>query len=264
MQIPVQIGVKGQMILGMFHVPEKSAPGFPTILFCCGLDGKRSEVHRMMTLAARKAENMGVSLLRFDYRGLGLSDGEFWQTSISRKIDDTLEVIDFIRGCHHAERFCLIPLGFSDGARIASGLYKKRACIGGMVMWNPIFNLVDSEMVRGTPTTRIGRHPVTKEFVFPLFNGIWLGMEYLREQTGMGNSVEDFYGFAGPKLTIFGGADLVTKDTREKLESLSDKKGEPGKVAVIPGANHTFNRSTWAEKVIDLTLEWAVEVGSLS
>jgi pimeloyl-ACP methyl ester carboxylesterase len=259
MQIPVQIGVNGQMILGMFHLPEKSAPGFPTILFCSGLDGKRSEVHRMMTLAARKAERMGVSMLRFDYRGLGLSDGEFWQTSISRKIDDTLAVIDFIRGCYQDKRFCLIPLGFSDGARIASGLYKERAWIGGMVMWNPIFNLVDANMVGGTPTARIVRHPVTKELVFPLFNGLWLGMEYLREQTGMGNATEDFYGFTGPKLTIFGGDDLITKDTREDLE-----KGEHGKVAVIPGANHTFNRSVWAEKVIDQTMEWAIEVGSIT
>lgn len=262
MQIPVQIGVKGQAVLGMLHIPQKRAEGSPVILLCYGLDGKRAEVHRMATIAARQAESRGITMLRFDYRGLGLSDGEFWHTSISKKIEDTLAMIDFVTGCFQNERFALIPLGFSDGARIAAGLYKQRACISGLAFWSPVFHSIAADFT-DKKNSRITRHPVTRELVYP-FNGIWMGLEYLNEQTGMANAIHDCFGFKGPKLSCFGSADQHTGDTRRELESLVAQAANNWKVITIPGANHIFNRATWAETVIDQTLNWTIEVGKQS
>lgn len=214
----------------------------------------------MATLAARKAEKLGVAMLRFDYRGLGLSDDEFWHTSISRKIEDTLAMIDFLKGCFQNENFSLIPLGFSDGARIAAGLYKQRPDIAGFVFWSPIFYSIAADFSELKKGIRIGRHPVTKELVYP-FNGIWLGVEYLKEQTGMGNAMNDFIGFDGPGLAFFGGVDLHTQGIQAELEAQRQEKHKQWKIITIEGANHTFNRWEWAETVIDQTLEWVIEVG---
>ncbi|HEX3046533.1 MAG TPA: alpha/beta hydrolase [Bacillota bacterium] len=260
MQIPIQIGVKGEAVLGMLHVPEKRAPGSPVILLCCGLDGKRAEVHRMATLMARRGEKLGVTMLRFDYRGLGVSQGEFWRTSISKKIEDTLAVIDFLKGCFQGDQFTLIPLGFSDGARIAAGLFKKREGISGLAFWSPIFYSVAANFAGYQPGARISRHPATHELVYP-FNGLWLGIDYLKEQTAMGNALQDFYGFEGPRLVVFGGADPETGETHRELEALTEDKKKGLTVITVPGANHTFNHGDWSLQVINQTLEWSLAVG---
>jgi alpha/beta superfamily hydrolase len=259
MQVPVQIGVKGQAVLGMLHVPEKRAPGSPVILLCCGLDGKRGEVHRMATLMARRGEKLGITTLRFDDRGLGVSEGEFWRTSISKKIEDTLAVVDFIKGCFQGEKFTFIPLGFSDGARIAAGLFKKRSGISALVFWSPIFDSVATNFAGYQPGARITRHPATGELVYP-FNGLWLGVEYLKEQANMGSALQDFYGFEGPRLVVFGAADPETMETRRELESLPGERRKDIRVFTIPQSNHTFNHGEWSDQVITQTLEWSLAV----
>ncbi|MCL6588818.1 MAG: alpha/beta hydrolase [Firmicutes bacterium] len=259
MQIPVQTGIKGEQVLGMLHVPAKQAPGSPVILLCCGLDGKRGEVHRMATLMARRGEMLGITMLRFDYRGLGVSGGEFWRTSISKKIEDALAMAGFLTGCFQGEKFTFILLGFSDGARIAAGLFKKRSGISGLAFWSPIFGSVAANFAGYQPGARITRHPATGELVYP-FNGLWLGVEYLREQTAMGNALEDLYGFDVPRLMVFGGADPETIETRRELESLPPGQRKGIQLITIPGANHTFNRGEWSEQVIAQTLEWSLAV----
>ena len=99
MQIPIQIEVERTPVLGMLHIPENQAPGSPMILMCYGLNGNRVDNNRISVSLGVHAEKTGVILSRFDYRGLGISGGEFQQISLDTKMQDSIEMAQFLDAC---------------------------------------------------------------------------------------------------------------------------------------------------------------------
>lgn len=263
MEIPVQINSNGKSILGIFHISEKNAAGSPTIVACYGLDGNRVEHHRMSVMHGRYAEAAGVNLLRFDFTGLGVSEGEFWQTSIRTKIDDVIAVIEFVIGCFQKKRNTIIVSGFSDGARIATDVAKIYKEVKGICLWNPIFFPMVSETdYKGVPL-RLVREPKTKELVCQV-NGLWMGIDHLKQQKTIGTAFTDFNNFIGRKLAVFGREDSYTIQSREELLKANDNLEHKAEIVSIPDAGHLFNHTVWANQVISKTVSWAIEVGKLN
>lgn len=260
MQIPFQICIKGKTIAGVLHIPSHRAKGAPTIIMCYGLNGDRVEVHRMSVIAARQAEELGVTFVRFDYRGLGLSDGEFWQSTIDTKVEDALGVVDFIRNCFQSEEHTIILLGFCDGVRVCCKVAELLDNIYGLAMWNPTFSPMPAVFRAGDKMPRLVREPITKELVHPFF-GLFMGSSYLR-QVNSNMSMDGFRAYNRPKLLVFAENDLYSKETREEF-AISNSGDDPmEKIVTIPKAKHLFNSVEWTEQVISDTLTWAVEVGA--
>jgi len=258
MQIPVQTCVKGNMITGMLHVPAIRAKGTPVIIMCYGLNGDRVEIHRMSVIAARQAEEMGVVFLRFDYRGLGLSEGEFWSSSLESKTEDVLAMIDFVKGCFQMETTTLILLGFCDGGRIASRIAALRDDINGLIMWNPIFSALPAVFRSQGSEVRLMREPKTKEFVYPFF-GLWMGTNYLREINTI-MEMEELHGFKKPKLLIFAENDSYTRETRSSDFMDAFVKDPLIELLIIKNAKHLFNSINWTKQVIDNSLNWSINL----
>lgn len=256
LQIPIQIDVKSKFINGIIHMPVIRANGSPTIVVCYGLNGNRTELHRMLVHAGRRAEETGVILVRFDYRGLGVSDGEFWHSSIRSKIEDVMAMLDFLNGCFQDEKHTLILLGVSDGAKIASLVSYMKNGIMGLALWSPVFILPKHDIVM---TSRMTREPLTKEIVYP-FLGLWLGKEYLRD---MKNDlpIQHIKGFNGHKLLIFGGDDSLTQKTQEEIDNEIIDLGENVEIFKVPGSGHIYEKSKWSFEVINKTIGWALDIG---
>lgn len=259
MQIPVQICVKGKLAAGMLHVPEKRAKGSPVVMMCYGLNGDRVEVHRMSVIAARQAEAMGITFFRFDYRGLGLSEGEFQHSSIDSKIEDAMAAIDFLKGCFQSEDHTLILLGFCDGARITCKIANMRSDIGGLAMWNPIFSQMPAVFRSEGDRPKMVREPDTKELVYPFF-GLWMGTNYLK-QVNSKTDIQEFTGLKIPKLLVFGGNDLYTEETRKYFIKYECQQDMFLDMVTIQNAKHLFNSTDWTRQVIDQTLAWTLSVG---
>ncbi len=66
--------------------------------FTCGKDIKAA-FHTGRALA-----NHGVAVLRFDFAGLGQSEGDFARTSFSSNLDDLVAAADYLRQHHQAPR----------------------------------------------------------------------------------------------------------------------------------------------------------------
>lgn len=255
MQIPVQVDVKGRSIMGVFHIPHKFAKGTPVIVMCYGFNGNRVEQHRMSVYAAKRAAQQGVAFMRIDYRGLGNSEGEFWESSISSKVEDITKVIDFIQGCFQSKENSLFLLGFSDGIKIASEVLSLREHVCGIAMWSPIF-FSNPVFFKSRTRPKLVREPGSKEMVCP-FYGLWVGVDHLRE-LAQTKAFDNFCQFEGPKLCIYGENDFSVAQTRKAFEEARLLHDQDLKIVTIPGAKHLFGRTEWTREVIDVTINWVL------
>jgi dipeptidyl aminopeptidase/acylaminoacyl peptidase len=83
----------GQKIAGILHFPDEQNP--PCVIASHGLlSSKNSE--KYIALGERMSKE-GMAMLRFDFRGIGESEGGEEDNTISKKISDLKAGIDFIR-----------------------------------------------------------------------------------------------------------------------------------------------------------------------
>lgn len=91
-------GTDGVMLAGLLEMPETSPHSFALFAHCftCGKDVvSASRISR--ALVAR-----GYAVLRFDFTGLGSSDGDFANSNFSSNVNDLVLAADFLRGNYHA------------------------------------------------------------------------------------------------------------------------------------------------------------------
>jgi len=84
---------EGQEISGVLHLPDEENP--PCVIASHGLlSSKNSE--KYVALAERMSEEE-MAMLRFDFRGIGESEGSEKDNTISKKIVDLSRAIDFVK-----------------------------------------------------------------------------------------------------------------------------------------------------------------------
>jgi uncharacterized OsmC-like protein/alpha/beta superfamily hydrolase len=91
-------GTDGLMVAGLLETPDSNPHSFALFAHCftCGKDVlSASRISR--ALVAR-----GYAVLRFDFTGLGGSDGDFANSNFSSNINDLVLAADFLRGNYRA------------------------------------------------------------------------------------------------------------------------------------------------------------------
>jgi len=91
-------GTDGVMLAGLLETPDSSPHSFALFAHCftCGKDVvSASRISR--ELVAR-----GYAVLRFDFTGLGSSDGDFANSNFSSNVNDLVSAADFLRENHRA------------------------------------------------------------------------------------------------------------------------------------------------------------------
>jgi hypothetical protein len=84
---------EGMRISGVLHLPDEKNP--PCVIASHGLlSSKDSE--KYIALGERMS-GQGIALLRFDFRGIGESEGREEDNTISKKLSDLSAAIDFIK-----------------------------------------------------------------------------------------------------------------------------------------------------------------------
>lgn len=99
---------EGHLLAGSLELPEQVAKGYVLFAHCftCGKDiGAASRI-------ARQLAQHGFATLRFDFTGLGNSDGDFANTNFSSNVEDLIAAADFLRAHYQAP---LMLIGHSLG-----------------------------------------------------------------------------------------------------------------------------------------------------
>jgi exosortase A-associated hydrolase 1 len=122
----------GEQLIGIASVPRQ--PGARGVLIVVGGPQYRGGSHRQFTLLARSLAEQGIAALRFDYRGMGDSDGdardfEAVDDDLKAAIDQFFQVVPSLRE--------VVIWGLCDAASAAMFYAAKDARVTGLVLLNP-------------------------------------------------------------------------------------------------------------------------------
>ena len=94
--------------------------------------------------------NIGFTCLRFNFRGVGRSQGEYDQGI--GELSDAAAALDFLQGMNPNAKHCWVA-GFSFGAWIGMQLLMRRPEIGGFVSVAPPANMYDFSFLAPCPSS---------------------------------------------------------------------------------------------------------------
>jgi exosortase A-associated hydrolase 2 len=108
------------------------------LLLCHPFGEEKLWTHRVFVTFARALAERGHSVLRFDYRGNGDSDGSFLASSIDTAVADAHAAFEVLKERTGANRAGVLGLRF--GAVIAKRLADERDDVSHLVLWQPVVN----------------------------------------------------------------------------------------------------------------------------
>lgn len=277
-EIPVVFTCDGNRLIGLAALPDM--PAEIGLLIIVGGPQYRAGSHRQFTLLARSLAHEGFASFRFDYRGMGDSEGGF--RNFEGVDDDICAAIDTFQGCVPAVRKVVL-WGLCDAASAALYYAHSDPRIVGITLLNP---WVHSEA--GASRARFTNYYLTRlmqpSFWGRLFRGeikirgavggfaqsarqvgeLDTGAAPLDPRHGSAGYIDRMFSglkaFSGKTRIVLSGEDLVARE----FEQLQQLNKNWRKVCASPCveqcrvdmANHTFSSVAWRGEVEMLTANW--------
>lgn len=244
-EIPVTFKSHGKQIVGMLHLPNRKNPPIVIMLHGWAM-GKHGNPQFTFVRFARELAGKGFAALRFDFRGVGDSEGEFRDYNLTSSLEDLHAAMNSL------EELNLDPsgigiLGWSMGGETAVLFAAKDRRVKCVVTWaSPAYS---KDLWNAALLGELRRKKVSiDEFSgLPMF---WR------------SSLVDFKckpyreirKIKAPILVVNGTEDnLVTTSQAEKLYKNARK---PKKLVLINGANHGFYQEPHKKQLFEETLNW--------
>jgi exosortase A-associated hydrolase 1 len=273
-------------LYGIVSLPEK--PSSRGILILVGGPQYRVGSHRQFTLLARYLAEYGVPAMRFDYRGMGDSEGA------SRNFEEVEEDIRYAVDEFFSQAPAIkevVIWGLCDAASAALFYAYRDPRVSGLVLLNPWIRtdagaakaylkhyyagrLFDHELWSKVASGRFDYRAAARS-VFNLAGAALQGRKTSAPIDGAPPSEESdhraplpermldgFDSFKGKVLLIMSGNDLTAQEFSDVVNSSRKWKKLVGSSRVqrrdLPRANHTFSTREWRDQVARWTREWAI------
>jgi len=266
-------------LYGVLALPEQ--PAARGVLIVVGGAQYRAGSHRHFVLLARQLAQAGIPVLRFDYRGMGDSDGD--SRGFEQVGDDIRAALDRFAIEVPAVREVVI-FGLCD-ASCATLFYAHRdPRICGLVLANPwvrtseglaktylrhyyLARLLDRELWRKVASGRFGYREAARSFLRTLAGALAFRAGKPSEAMDAGGNrplpermLEGLRRFNGRVLFILSGNDLTAKEFLDMAEGSGEWRellASP-RVArrLLADANHTFSRRDWRDQLGRWMTEW--------
>jgi len=254
--------------------PAGTSSARTAVLVIVGGPQYRVGSHRQFVLLARRLAAAGFPTLRFDYRGMGDSEGPLSDfEAIGEDIGSALDAL--CSACPDVGR--IVVWGLCDGASAALMFATSDPRVAGIVAANPWVRSARSLAVARLRHYYAGRL-AQREFWAKLFRGRldWRAsmpsfagsVRAARPHPGRSAGADGFQArmarglasFQGRLLLILSGNDLTAREFAQHTDSLADWRGllaEPRVRRVeIADADHTFSRRACADAVGEHTIVW--------
>lgn len=287
-EYPLHFCCHDAWLYGIVSLPVQTgmtAPATRGVMIVVGGPQYRVGSHRQFTLLARHLAANSIPAFRFDYRGMGDSDGA--QRTFEDIHDDLHCAINtFLERVPGLTE--LVIWGLCDAASAALFYARHDLRITGLVLLNPWVR-TDEGMAKATL-----KHYYTARLLEPeLWNKIRKGrfsytaaitslFSLLRQVVSGSNKVvsaipdktagtcgiaplpermqEAFRDFSGRVLVILSGDDLTAKEFTDLVADSGEWQQLLAAPRVtrrdFPEANHTFSRKEWRNRVSGWTAEW--------
>lgn len=280
-ELAVRFACEDEDLFGVLSLPER--PHKRGVLVVVGGPQYRAGSHRQFTLLARGLAEQGYATFRFDYRGMGDSEGaprSFEQVDI-----DLRAAVD--------QFFALVPTleevviwGLCDGASAALFYAHQDPRIKGLVLLNPWVRTAEG-LAKATLKHYYRARLFEPELWKKLFSGRFAFrsaasslLAQLRTVLGKRSSADGgasasdkatpiplpermrrgLQAFSGPVLFIYSGADLTAKEFLDLVGGSPQWQTLLNSPRItqhsLAEADHTFSRRIWRDRVQGWTAEW--------
>lgn len=268
-------GCAGERLVGVLHPAATGQGAKPGVLVIVGGPQYRVGSHRQFVLLARALAAAGHPVLRFDYRGMGDSEGD--ARAFDSVDEDVRSAIDTLM--HEQPGLPGVVLwGLCDGASAAMIYAAQDARVLGLVAANPWVR-TDQAEAKAYVRRYYGARLLQRSFWSKLLSlqvdvaGSIMGFfRTLRASRGPGGGAGapggDFRdrmrggwsSLRGPSLLLLSDADLTAAQFRALVSGDArwrDLQQRP-KVAtcVLPGADHTFSTAAAMAASTSAVLKW--------
>lgn len=259
---------EGEQLVGIVSAPRE--PCTRGVLIVVGGPQYRVGAHRQFALLARSLASNGIAAMRFDYRGMGDSQGE------TRGFEDIGADIRAALDRFGAELPQLrefVIWGLCDGASAALLYAHQDARVRGLVMLNPWARTEDGH-AKATLKHYYGARLFDPAFWRKLASGRFAFGESLRSLLGFARRataapadaslparlLDGMQRFDGRVLLIMSGADLTAREFADVTAASPAWRKELAKARVtrreLPGADHTCSSHAWRDQVNAWTAAW--------
>ena len=266
---------RGEQMLGILH----RAAGTPQrigVVIVVGGPQYRIGSHRQFTLLARELAAAGIPVLRFDYLGMGDSDGtwrdfEAIDTDIRVAVNSLMQQAPALTG--------VVLWGLCDAASANAFYATTDSRVIGQIALNPWVRTSEGE------AQALIKHYYLQRLLDP---ALW--RKVARFELDLIGSLRDFLGklrssrsdassqqmdnsrplpqrvresqmqFAGCTLLILSGNDLTAREYEDRVGEdpawLAWTRSPPVEVRRLDDADHTFSRAAWRDQVSAWCRDW--------
>ncbi|WP_214483015.1 prolyl oligopeptidase family serine peptidase [Bacillus sp. SM2101] len=243
-------------LAGILHIPENIKGKCPLVIYCPGKNGERYEVHRLAVKYARKLAKKGIATLRFDYYGMGLSDGFYYDMTTTTKVSNIEAAFNYASKLDFVNKDQIAYLGFSDGARIAI-MSANRTNVNKVVIWSPLFDEYGGNYPNNK-RPKFSRHKYRKDKLVMPWAGLWVSMDFYRDLKNI-EIIDEIKSYSNPSLLIFGGDDPLVQEEMEfmSVDELPIYQGTTkNQTYTIPKAGHLFTSEELENTLMTKTTNW--------
>jgi exosortase A-associated hydrolase 1 len=284
----LQFECEGTALVGILSLPDGPAAATRGVLIVVGGPQYRAGSHRQFTLLARCLAGHGIPTLRFDYRGMGDSDGplrdfEHTAADLRRAVDCLMQAVPSLRE--------VVVWGLCDGASAAVLHLAGDARVTGMVLLNPwvrteaglaratlrhyyVDRLMQGDFWRKLIHGDIDYRGALRSFGRLLAASRAVGAGKTKPVSGSASTtaavgaghplpprlLAGLQRFQGRILFVISGKDLTAQEFTDMAAASKTWRrllAQP-RVSrrVLAEADHTFSRAAWRDEVADITGSW--------
>lgn len=139
----VEIESLGQTLRGMMHIPPALKGKIPFVILFHGFQDDRNEINFVHTELSRKLCKLGIGSVRFDFIGSGESDGVFSDITVSKEVQNGIDILEFVRTLDFVDLERIAIHGLSLGGCVASMVAgRQREKVRALSLWCPAHDLV--------------------------------------------------------------------------------------------------------------------------
>lgn len=286
MEVPVQFTCNHKRLYGILHVPAVIDEPSTIIIIVTGGPQVRTGAHRLYVQLSRFLCEHNWPSLRFDYEGMGDSEGDF--VGFQYAEPSISAAMNFLQN-KFKSKLNFIIWSLCDGATVAA-LYAAMhpECISGLILCNPLV-ITEQGLARSTILHYYSKRFFNKEFLQKLVRfeldlnstvkslcGYFKNAQFFKNiksdcpdlvEKKLPDMVIDSLGvFEKPIRIILSTDDIVANNFQDELNKnkVIHKEYKTNKIIshIIKGADHTFVDPEAKEKMFAITLKAISEIES--